>query len=165
MGFRSRMTSTIVALSLILALYAEGLGQKTVDSSKNDRGIEEFLARWNEAIASKDYVTIRRSYVSDVRFKWFEDGKLRYASVDEILTVLNTFPKDATISTKLGSPDVSSLSDRLAFVSATFKTKIAIQSGSIELDGVFTAILRTGSDSAICRFETGSTAIVSATRL
>ncbi|HMO79925.1 MAG TPA: hypothetical protein PKD24_03970 [Pyrinomonadaceae bacterium] len=56
--------------------------------------IAAFLEKRSSAIASGDKENIRASYVNDGRFHWFEDGRLRYGSVDEILDQLKLFQRE-----------------------------------------------------------------------
>lgn len=159
--FLNRLVSVSMLLMLVAAgcLSATKLGGTTAFTYEDHQTeIAAFLEKWNSAIASGDIENIRAAYVNDGRFHWFEDGHLRYDSVDEILDQLKLFPNGTKINTKLSDVRVTLASKNIAHCSAAFETKISMSSGAIEFSGVFTMLLEKHKDG--WKFISGHTSTV-----
>lgn len=102
--------------------------------------------------------TIRSAYVADSRFQWFEEGVLTYRSSGELVKKLSQFPKGTKIDTRLSDINVRLLTDKLAYGSATFRTKITMPTGPFEFSGVFTMLLE--RDAGRWKFVSGHTSTV-----
>lgn len=133
------MTAVVVASLGTIAVDAlsEQIGRGQVGAE-----IREFLAMWNDAISRRDTDAIRAAYSDDDSFEWFEDGSKRYAGREEIIAALRAFPEGTTITTKLSNIRVRVLGSGLAYVSASFKTRLGFDGAPIEFEGVFTALVR-----------------------
>jgi hypothetical protein len=161
------MTSTriVTFLILFLATFSSLSAQEKsklvqVDNFKVE--INAFLDEWNMAIAKGDAATIRSAYITDSRFQWFEDGALTYRSANEIADRLSQFPKGTTIDTKLSNIDVRLLTDKLAYGSASYATKLTMPNGPFEFRGVFTMLLE--RDNGRWKFVFGHTSTVPSRR-
>ena len=157
-----RVTTTFI-FTLLLAVFCSVAAQEKgerppvpVDNFKVE--IKEFLVDWNTAIAKGDAAAIRSAYVADARFQWFEEGVLTYRSSGEIVERLSKFPKGTKIDTKLGDINVRLLTDKLAYGSASFSTKITLPTGPFEFSGVFTMLLE--QDDGRWKFVSGHTSTV-----
>lgn len=114
-----------------------------------------FLDAWNTAIAAGDRDAVRAAYVADPRFRWFEDGALRYRSVDEVLGGMDALGPGTEIRTELTNVETEPLSHRLAHGSASFETRLTMPQGAFSFGGVFTMLLERDDDG--WRFVTGHT--------
>lgn len=151
----------ILFLSMFSSLSAqEKIKPVSVDNFKVE--IDSFLDEWNTAIAKGDAAAIQSAYVTDDRFQWFEDGVLTYRSSNEIAARLSQFPKGTIIDTKLSDVDVRLLTDKLAYGSAAYATKITMPTGPFEFRGVFTMLLE--RDNGRWKFVSGHTSAVPSRR-
>lgn len=161
----SKRIMTAFVFTLFLAVFSSLSAQekgKPVPVNNHKVEINSFLDKWNEAIAKSDVAGIRSAYVADSRFQWFEDGVLTYRSTGEIIDKLSQFPKGTTIDTKLGDIDVRPLTDKLAYGSASYATKIVMPTGPFEFRGVFTMLLE--RDKGVWKFVSGHTSTVPSRR-
>lgn len=159
------MTSKGIITAFIFSLFMAALfslsaqGKSDLVPVDNFKGeINAFLDKWNIAIAKSDLAAIQSAYVADARFQWFEDGVLTYRSSREIIEKLAEFPKETSIDTKLSDIDVRLLTDKLAYGSASYTTKIKMPSGPFEFRGVFTMLLERENDR--WKFVSGHTSTV-----
>lgn len=104
--------------------------------------LELYLA----AIDSRDAVRIRNAYVTDDRFAWIEDGKVRYRQVDEVLASLASFPASSPIRTELKDLKVVPVGQSAAHAWASFKTTVGAGSRAFSFEGAISFVLeRDGS--------------------
>lgn len=140
---RSRLLAPLACV-LALSLAAGGCSTAPVATASNSGVHAEtlaFLDRWNAALAAQDRAAIRAAYTSSDQFQWFEDGKLRYKSADEVMAALNQFPPGTKLRTALSNVTTRALSDRLVHASADFQTQVTMPNGTFEFGGVFTMVL------------------------
>lgn len=109
--------------------------------------IAAFLDGYLSAISSRDSGRIRNAYVSDDRFVWIEDGKVRYQRVEEVLASLATFPADSPIRTELKDLTVVPVGERGAHAWASFKTTIGDGSRGFSFGGVISFTLERDGNS------------------
>jgi len=86
--------------------------------------VPAFLNDYLAAIGSRDSAKIRSAYVTDDRFVWIEDGKVRYRKVDEVLASLAMFPAGSVVRTELKDLTVVPVSQSAAHAWATFRTSV-----------------------------------------
>lgn len=86
--------------------------------------VAAFLDGYLAAISARDAAKIRSAYISDNRFVWIEEGKVRYRQVEDVLSTLATFPADRPIRTELTDLSVVPIGYGAAHAWATFKTTI-----------------------------------------
>lgn len=120
MRIRSMVAVCIAALLVACAQLQQTQGA----GSKLTEEVAAFLSDYLAAIGSRDVARIRAAYVSDARFGWIEDGKVRYRSVDEVLASLATFPAGSAIRTELKDLAVVPVSQSGAYAWATFRTSV-----------------------------------------
>ena len=112
-----------------------------MDPAQVEAEVRSFFAEYKKAFRSREPAAIQKLYPED-GFTWYEDGALRYSSVDEILTGLSAFPEGMTLETTLSETEIVPLSESKASVGTLFKTVIGNPSGSpIEFGGVMTMVL------------------------
>ena len=85
--------------ALLIACAPLPLAQTSLPKLKDE--VAAFLNAYLAAVGSRDTTKIGNSYVSDERFVWIENGKVRYRKVDEVLASLATFPAGSAIRTEL----------------------------------------------------------------
>jgi len=139
----------IVAITTLFAVAGFSLA---AEPQAREVSIEEeigaFLEQYNEALSTRDPEAIRALYVTDHRFAWFEEGKLRYPSPDAILKSLAGFPASMTIATTFENLRVIPLgtqNERLsATASVSFVTHISSAedaANSFTFNGIITLVL------------------------
>ncbi len=146
---------------LLLAMFCPVATQEKTPPAPIDNlkvEIENFLDKWNTAIAKGDATAIRSAYVADARFQWFEDGILTYRSSGQIVERLSKFPEGTHIDTNLSNVDVRLLTDELAYGSASYSTRITMPTGPFEFRGVFTMLVE--RTNGRWRFVSGHTSTV-----
>ena len=79
--------------------------------------------------------------MDDPRFRWFEDGLLRYRSGEEIVGALNGFPPGTRIETSLSEIEAEWLGAKNITGSAKFRTRVTMPGQSFEYGGVFTLVV------------------------
>ncbi|MEO5799181.1 MAG: nuclear transport factor 2 family protein [Gemmatimonadales bacterium] len=88
------------------------------------------LEQFRAAFAARDIDATMRFYADDPRFRWVEDGELRYASKAEVATALRTFvPSLKAIELSYYDPVVTPLAPGVAVVATRFAQKITDSSG------------------------------------
>jgi ketosteroid isomerase-like protein len=108
--------------------------------------VAAFLDGYLAAISSRDAARIREAYVTDDRFVWIEDGKVRYRRVEEVLSSLANFPPDSPIRTELADLSVVPVGPGAAHAWASFKTTIGEGSKAFTFGGAISFVLeRDGS--------------------
>jgi hypothetical protein len=119
--------------------------------------IAAFLEQYLAAISSRDAEKIRSTYVTDGRFVWIEDGKVRYRQVDEVLASLAAFPVGSPIRTEFTDITAVPVGDSAAHAWATFKTTIGEGSHAFSFGGAISfALERTGNSWKIVGGHTSS---------
>lgn len=136
-------TGVLLAMSLLLGACASSTS-RVVAPDEMRAEINTFLQEWNAAIAAQDQERIRAAYVNDGRFRWFEDGQLRYSSADEIVGALRQFPPGTQVETELSEITIEPVSNDAAVGSASFQTRIAMPGSNFEFGGVFTMLMERG---------------------
>lgn len=155
----------VTFLILFLSMFSSLAAQEKIKPAPADNfkvEINKFLDEWNTAIAKGDAAAIKSAYIADARFQWFEDGVLTYRSSNEIVARLSQFPKETTIDTKLSDIDVRLLSDKLAYGSASYATKLVMPTEPFEFHGVFTMLLE--RENGRWKFVSGHTSTVPSRR-
>ena len=118
-------TSSLVALLTALALVACASIQPALPAPTNLKSeVAAFLDGYLSAISSRDAAKIRSAYISDDRFVWIEEGKVRYRRVEDVLSSLATFPADSPIRTELNDLSVVPIGHGAAHAWASFKTTV-----------------------------------------
>lgn len=163
------MTSKRIMTAFIFTLFLVAFSSLSAQEKSNPVPVDNFkveinafLNKWNVAIAKSDVAGIRSAYVADSRFQWFEDGVLTYRSTGEIIDKLSLFPRGTTIDTKLSDIEVRPLTDKIAYGSALYATKIVMATGPFEFRGVFTMLLE--RDKGDWKFVSGHTSTVPSRR-
>ena len=137
-----------LALSAALSLVACTPMQPAVHAPtglKNE--VAAFLDGYLAAIASRDAAKIRKAYIADDRFVWIEDGKVRYRSVDDVLSSLAAFPADSPIRTELSDLAVVALGQGAAHAWASFKTSVGEGRGGFSFGGAISFTLERDGNS------------------
>lgn len=114
----------IAACTAVLLVACAPLQQASPTSPRPSEEVAAFLTDYLTAIAARDATKIRAAYVSDDRFVWIEDGKVRYRKVDEVLSSLAMFPAGSAIRTELKDLTVVPVSQSAAHAWATFRTTV-----------------------------------------
>lgn len=148
----------LVLMALALQVIALADTENPTAAPEAPQELRPFLERWNDAMAAPDVAAIRKAYVADDRLRWFEDGALRYRSVEEILRALQQFPAGTRIETSLSEIEGQWLAPKLIHGSARFRTRVIMPGQSFEYGGVFTFVIE--RDGADWRFLRGHTSTV-----
>ena len=112
--------------------------------------VEAFLGQYLSALERHDEAAVRAAYVSDGRFSWIEDGRVRYRSVDEVLAGLRAIPRGARIRTELTGLTIVPLGSNGAHAWASFRTTIGSPPSGFAFAGALSFVLeRNGQTWAI----------------
>ena len=116
--------SLVAVWATVILVACAPLQHAPTSSSGLKEEVAAFLTDYLAAIGSRDTTKIRNSYVTDDRFVWIEDGKVRYRRVDDVLASLATFPAGSAIRTELKDLTVVPVSQSAANAWATFRTSV-----------------------------------------
>ncbi|MES2305097.1 MAG: nuclear transport factor 2 family protein [Gemmatimonadota bacterium] len=88
------------------------------------------LGEYRAAFAARDIDATMRFYADDPRFRWVEDGELRYSSKAEVAAALRAFvPSLKAIELSYYDPVVTPLAPGVAVVATRFAQKITDSAG------------------------------------
>lgn len=138
---RRTVQGGLILFVLTLRVIAAAAPESPPSTAEARQELRPFLERWNAAMATHDTATIQTSYVPDDRLRWFEDGALRYRSVEEILNALRQFPPGTHIVTSLSEIEAEWLTPQLIHGSAQFRTRMSMPGQTFEYAGVFTLVI------------------------
>ena len=134
--------SALVFCTAALLTACAPLPPAAPSSSANLKSeVAAFLDDYVSAVGSRDAARIRNAYVTDDRFVWIEDGKVRYRKVDEVLASLSTFPPAATIRTELKDVSVVAVGPSAAHAWATFRTSVNQGQSGFAFGGAISFVL------------------------
>jgi hypothetical protein len=160
------MMKTKFATVCAIGALVLGLGTRAASSqeavSKENAGvtvkqeIKVFLEHYRQTTAGEDEAAIRQLYVSDDRFAWFSDGRIRYASPDDLVKALaDVQSSDFVLNTTYSNNRTTPLTKKLASVSMSFQTEAkSAQGPGFSYAGAITLLLE--------RSDTGAWKIVQA---
>ncbi|MGB0578537.1 MAG: YybH family protein [Limisphaerales bacterium] len=132
-----------IALTLLCLALAPGVFP--AKTSKAEDEVRAFLTRYRETIKKRDEAAVRKLYVSDGRFAFYEDGQLRYKSVDKIVKALTGMPASLDWKSTYTDTEVQSLGNRIALVRTNFDSKIFNNGKQVYgWSGVTTMVLEKG---------------------
>lgn len=148
MAMKSSINSLILlTCSSLLVGCADDANAALTAATKSEIELEvrEFLTIYGESLASRDEAAIRQVYVDDERMAWFEDGSLKYQSVEDVLTSLKSIPAGMKIETEYTDLQVEVLGTNIATASAKFDTKVTAEgSPAFGWAGAMTMLLEKG---------------------
>jgi ketosteroid isomerase-like protein len=140
----------LLAATLVLATAAAGCGPGGEEHRSGSRSaaIEDsvagFLAAWAEGTQEGGWDRLVDRYADDPSFRWVEDGRVRYRSIEELRAgfddVRATF-SDAR--TEFVEPSIAPLAPGLAHVVTRFRTTLTREDGSeVRFGGAMTMTVR-----------------------
>lgn len=103
---------------------ARGDGTPPAWRSTVEREVGAFVHEYPARLSLREPDAARTILAPDPRFQWIEDGVRRYASADDVVETLASFPPETEVSTTLSDVDVVPLASDLATASAEFETTI-----------------------------------------
>ena len=107
----------------LTALAALSPGQDPADEGNVEQEVRAFLARYLEALESRDAEAIRPLFVADDRFAWFTDGVKSYSTPDDVLAGLSVYAH-LYFETTLSEIRVVPLGASLASARSRFNTRL-----------------------------------------
>jgi len=87
------------------------------------------LAAFRAHIAAKQWDSVARMYVDDARFRWIEDGVVRYRSAAEVRQALAGLPSGMRVETTYDDTEIVPLALGIATASTLFETRFADSTG------------------------------------
>lgn len=106
------------------AVLTPALGAAITDS------VTATLEQFRLAFAGRDIAAVLRFYADDPRFRWVEDGEVRYASKAEVATALRAYaPSLKAMELAYFDPLVTALAPGVAVVTTRFAQKVTDSSG------------------------------------
>ena len=152
---------TAAVIAAVLALGAGSVAGATAMSAAQDARVDSevraALERFAGRVNAADWEAVIDCYAADPRFRWLEDGEVRYGSRDEVAEAYRGLGGVFTeFEILLTAVRVQPLADDAAAVSLLFHQSMATASGMrLEIEG---AILATMIDSdGVWRFLLGHT--------
>lgn len=103
--------------------------------------VEAFLQAYLRALERRDEAAIRAACVSDGRFSWLEDGKVRYRRADDMVAALKALAPGAPVRTELTGLTVVPLGKDGAHAWAGFRTTVGSPPSGFAFGGVITFVL------------------------
>ena len=91
--------------------------------------VQALLAEFTTRFAAKEWDSVGRFYAEDARFRWVEDGVVRYRSAAEVRRALAAVPASMRIKTTYRDTEVLPLAPGLASVVTQFQTSFADSAG------------------------------------
>ena len=143
-GMKTRTWFTLGLSALVIGCAAPGLDRPPQQDTKAE--VAAFLDQYLSAIEARDERKIRAAYVSDDRFTWIEDGKVRYRTATEVLTGLATIPAGTPIRTELKDLTVVVIGQSGAHAWASFSTTIGTQPRGFTFGGMISLVLEKQND-------------------
>lgn len=131
----------VLTLALTLGSLVAAEPKPSAPAADAHRELQAFLEKWNRAVAAHNVEGIRESYADNARFRWFEDGMLRYRSRDEIVGALSQFATGTHIETSLSEIEAEWLGANQMVGSAKFRTRVTMPGQAFEYGGVFTLLV------------------------
>jgi len=143
------MMRSILCLTMLAGLAFRvplaDAAQEDATSSERHAELEAFVERYLDAFNSQDADGIRSVCSAREAFAWFEDGELRYPSVDRILEVIAAMPPGMRFETRLEGRELRLVSDEVATLATGFVTT-ASGPATFSFEGSMTLVLERESD-------------------
>lgn len=126
-------------LLLIVLLSACKEQENPFDSEAVSSDVLAMLSEYAAAANSGDLDAALSYYVKDSRFKWAEDGAIRYSSFADLEVAIRSFAEFGSISTEYIDPFVNPLTPDHAQLFTSFKTTVGdVDAGGFSFSGVIT---------------------------
>lgn len=101
--------------------------------------VTEAFESYVESLNAGDHEAALEFYSDDPGFRWFEDGKLRYSSPDDVRQALQQVAGMGDLTTEFSDTEVVPLSGRTALLTTRFKTTFGEEGkGGFSFSGVMT---------------------------
>lgn len=123
----------LLAMGLLSACASDSAkpGAMTAEHSAAIRdSVTATLEQYRAAFAARNVDAVLRFYADDPRFRWVEDGELRYESKAAVATALRAFtPSLRSVELSYFDPVVTVLAPGVAVVATRFAQKITDSTG------------------------------------
>jgi ketosteroid isomerase-like protein len=134
-----RNATALAFLGLALASVARGVDMSEATAAEVRNGVQATLDAFRAHSAAGDWDAVTALYLDSPQFRWIEDGRVKYRSVDEIRTSLTGMPAGTRIQTTYEDTEITPLSADVAVVVTRFATRVRIpQSGGFSFGGTMT---------------------------
>ena len=131
-----------IFLFLIFCTTLAGCSESGSNKFDQINDIRETLKEYETLLNSGNYEDLLRFYADDPRFSFFEDGQVKYSSVEEVASALKQLAQFGPGRFEYGEPNIILLCSDVASTSSTFKTTFGeVGKGGFGFSGVLTAIL------------------------
>lgn len=120
----------VAAVLVTSAACKEGSGTLSdAHASAIRDSVQALLAEFTTRFAAKEWDSVGRLYAEDTRFRWVEDGVVRYRSAGEVSRALAAVPASMRITTTYRDTEILPLAPGLASVVTQFQTSFADSAG------------------------------------
>jgi Domain of unknown function (DUF4440) len=100
------------------------------------------LTEFQAHMAAKRWDSMAAMYANDARFRWVEDGAVRYRSVAEVRQALAAVPPGMRVETTYEETEIDPLAPGVASVLTRFQTRFVDSAGGgFGFDGTITMTL------------------------
>jgi len=113
-----------IVILVLIATVGRPCAEAADPASAHEREVRAFLKIFSQAFKDRDEAAIRKLYVSDDRLSWYEDGRLKYDSVETVLKALKSMPSTMGFETSYTDTTIEMLSGRIATMHTKFDSKI-----------------------------------------
>jgi len=138
-------TTTVMLLVALGSCAGQGTGEERT-AQMVESEVETFLGAYRTAIDAKQIERLRTMYVDDGRFRWIEDGQVRYRSPEDVMAALAALPNDAGIQTEYENTEVTVVGTRSASAGSTFRTTMGEGPSAYSFGGMITMVLEQGAE-------------------
>lgn len=128
-----RSLAAVLALAVVASGCAPG-GQAPLSESRSaaiEDSVADFLATWAGGTREGGWDRLLDRYADDPSFRWVEDGRVRYRSVEEVRAGFDDVRAAfADARTEFVEPSIAPLAPGLAHVVTRFRTTLTRGDGS-----------------------------------
>lgn len=145
-----RSLVAVLALAIVAAACGPG-GEQTLSESRSaaiEDSVGAFLATWAEGTREGGWDRVVDRYADDPSFRWVEDGRVRYRSVEEVRAGFEDVRAAfSDARTEFTEPSIAPLAPGLAHVVTRFRTTLTREEGpEVQFGGAMTMTVRHTGD-------------------
>ncbi len=135
-----KLALVAIAALLMCGCAEPGPSSQSVPGASEDE-VRTLLDEYRAAVAERDTAALKSMYVDDGRFRWIEDGELRYGSPGEVIAALAALPVEVTFETRYEDVEVSLVGPSGARAAMRFRTTMGDGPSAFEFGGMASMVL------------------------
>lgn len=128
-----------VILALTIACGRAPATLSDVRSAAIRDSVQALLQSFRTQTAAQEWDSVARLYADDARFRWVEDGVVRYRSAAAVRQALAALPRNVRVETSYRDTEIFAVAPGVASVVTGFETKFTDSTGTaFSFGGVIT---------------------------